>query len=435
MIRKISLAVLALALVFSAAAQTKARRGYVDFLVTPTHHNALYDLGEAAALKVSAWAGGNAVDNIQIHFTAGPDGMSADTSGVVLMCNGEALVPFGTMHKPGFRFCKVKFVYDGESFRDDVKVGFAPQLIEPSIPQPADFDAFWAKTLKQTSKIPMEVEIVPLPDKSTERVKVSMVKIQHYEKGRYIYGYLQEPNDQEKHPVMLHPPGAGVKRINPTPQFAELGFITLTIGINELPMDATDEDFVARRAALNGGDYAYIGLDSKDNYYYRRVYSGLVRCIDFLTSLPNFDGENVAVTGGSQGGALSIVAAALDPRIDFLAAFYPALCDLSGYVYADRAGGWPRMFSPGSKQQTTVSTDKMFETLSYYDVLNFARRIKVPGFYSYGYNDGTCPPTSVAAAINQITAPKTIEITPSSGHWRFPATNDRANAWMKSQCK
>ncbi|MBO5663630.1 MAG: acetylxylan esterase, partial [Bacteroidales bacterium] len=292
-----------------------------------------------------------------------------------------------------------------------------------------------AKTLKQAAKVPMEVEIVPLPEKSSDKVKVSMVKIQCYEKGNYVYGYLQEPNDGLKHPVMLHPPGAGVKRINPTPWFAQEGFITLTIGINGIPMDATDEEIKAKQVELNRGDYAYIGLESKEQYYYRKVYAALVRCIDFLVSLPNFDGVNVGVTGGSQGGALSIVAAALDPRIDFLASFYPALCDLSGYAYGNRAGGWPRMLAPGSKRELSVSVDQMFETLSYYDVLNFARRIKVPGFYSYGYNDNTCPPTSVCAAINQVTAPKVIEITPSSAHWRFNETNVRANAWMRAQCK
>ncbi len=416
------------------AQNSPARRAYVDFVAVPSHNDAVYALGEAAALKVMAQAGGNGLENVKIRFSAGPDRLPADTSGVAVFCNGEAIVHFGTMTKPGFRFCKINFEVDGASYQEEMKVAFAPEQIEPTIANPADFDVFWAKTLKQAAKVPMEVEVIPLPEKSSDKVKVSMVKIQSFEKGNYVYGYLQEPNDSEKHPVMLHPPGAGVKRINPTPQFAKEGFITLTIGVNGIPMDASDEEIQAKRAELNYGDYPYIGLENKEGYYYRKVYAGLVRCIDFLVSLPNFDGENVGVTGGSQGGALSMVAAALDPRIDFLAAFYPALCDMSGYVYG-RAGGWPRFLAPGSKQQMDVPMDQMFETLSYYDVVNFARRIKVPGFYSYGYNDNTCPPTSVAAAINQVTAPKLIEMTPSSAHWRFPETNSRANAWMRAQCQ
>lgn len=65
-----------------------------------------------------------------------------------------------------------------------------------------------------------------------------------------------------------------------------------------------------------------------DHYYYKRVYMGCVRAVDFIYSLPEFDGKNLAVNGGSQGGALSIITAGLDNRIKYLAAFYPALSDL-----------------------------------------------------------------------------------------------------------
>ena len=76
---------------------------------------------------------------------------------------------------------------------------------------------------------------------------------------------------------------------------------------------------------------------------YYGVYLGCVRAIDFIETLDCFDGETIGVTGGSQGGALSIVAAGLDDRIDYLASFYPALCELTGYLHG-RAGGWPHMF-------------------------------------------------------------------------------------------
>jgi cephalosporin-C deacetylase-like acetyl esterase len=73
-----------------------------------------------------------------------------------------------------------------------------------------------------------------------------------------------------------------------------------------------------------------------------------VRAVDYIFSLPEFDGSTIAVTGGSQGGALSIVTAGLDSRIKYLAAFYPAMCDFTGYLYG-RAGGWPHMFNEANK--------------------------------------------------------------------------------------
>ena len=89
--------------------------------------------------------------------------------------------------------------------------------------------------------------------------------------------------------------------------------------------------------ALNG--YNAMNKNNRDTHYYKRVYLGCVRAVDFLYSLPEFDGNTVGVTGGSQGGALSIVTAGLDPRIKFLAAFYPALCDYAGYLHNVREAG------------------------------------------------------------------------------------------------
>jgi cephalosporin-C deacetylase-like acetyl esterase len=154
---------------------------------------------------------------------------------------------------------------------------------------------------------------------------------------------------------------------------------------------------------------------------------GCVRSIDFIFSLPEFDGKTLAVTGGSQGGALSIVTAGLDNRVKYLAAFYPALCDLTGYLNG-RAGGWPHMFNDYNKA-FNVKKDKI-ETSKYYDVVNFARLVKVPGFYSWGYNDVTCPPTSMYSAYNVITAPKSLFLAQETGHWTYPEQDEKARQWL-----
>ena len=129
-------------------------------------------------------------------------------------------------------------------------------------------------------------------------------------------------------------------------------------------------------------------------------------------SLPQFDGKNLGVVGGSQGGALSIITAALDPRVQYVAAVYPALSDLTGYLKG-RAGGWPHLFHPNA---TVNNTKEKIQTAQYYDVVNFARALKTPGIYTWGFNDETCPPTSMYAAYNVITAPKTLFLALETGH-------------------
>lgn len=141
------------------------------------------------------------------------------------------------------------------------------------------------------------------------------------------------------------------------------------------------------------------------------VYLGCIRAVDFIYSLPEFDVENIAVTGGSQGGALSIVTASLDTRIKYFAVFYPALSDLTGYING-RSGGWPHLF-----RGDEAKLNNCIETSKYYDVVNFARFLKAEGWYSWGFNDNVCPPTSIYAAYNIISAKKEIHIFQDTQHW------------------
>ena len=88
----------------------------------------------------------------------------------------------------------------------------------------------------------------------------------------------------------------------------------------------------------------------------------------------------------------------------FCASFYPALCDVTGFLHG-RAGGWPRFFD--KYKLVDVEQQKAVEAMQYYDVVNFGRLLHCPTFLSYGYADNTCSPTSVAALQNSITVPLT----------------------------
>ena len=246
-------------------------------------------------------------------------------------------------------------------------------------------------------------------------------------KGETMYGYMSKPKGGGKHPVLFNPPGAGSKKIVPNNMYAEQGFISITSEIHGLNPELSDAEYDKLRKAVGG--YNRMGIENRDSFYYRKVYVGCCKFVDYLCSLADWDGENVGVTGGSQGGALTIVTAALNPKVKFIASFYPALSDLEGFLNG-RAGGWPQYF----RGKETINKDKFMITIPYYDVVNFARRLNVPGFYSYGYNDETCSPTSVTATINEISAPKIVEVTPTSGHWRYISTNDNSIEWMKTKC-
>ena len=427
--RLLLLGVLLLCSVGLSAQTAKPTRRYVDFVVLASESDCIYALGEEASLRVVAKAGGNALDGVKLAFEIGDDGMDADLRGTTYFRRGEAQVTIPAMQEAGFRHCTIQFEVEGVAYKETVKVGFGIHQIKPTIANPIDFDLFWRQVIKEARRTPLTVTEIPMPELSTEKVEVRMVRIPVFGEDSCIYGYLSLPRDGKKHPVLFVPPGAGVKRIAPDMQYAQEGFVTLVAEIHGLPMNIPDSLLAREKERI--GNYVYTGIHARGDHYYKRVYAGCVRAVDYLMTLPEFDGTNVGVTGGSQGGALSIVTAALHEEVDFLSAFYPALCDVSGYLHG-RAGGWPRMFRK-STDHPEIDRTRAMRTMAYYDVVNFARRIKAPGFYSYGFNDNTCFPTSVAAALNQIKAPKKIVTTPANYHWRYAETNQAATEWMKAQ--
>lgn len=423
-IRPVFLFIALVGVQIGATAQfSKPRRTYQEYLITTDHADRNYTTGEHANVRIEAYKGGVPVDGVTVYYSVGDEMMPPTAQDSVTFRAGQATIPIGTRTEPGFRTCILRFTVYDKTVKDMVKVAYSPHDIKPYTVMPTDFDRFWSKTLKTASKANMAPEITPLPQYSTDSVEVSLVKLNVGPNGRHMYGYLTKPRDGRKHPVLFCPPGAGASKITPTTFYSERGFIYLNINIhNDCNPELDDIKYAEAKDATEG--YIRRGIGSKETFYYSEVYAGCSRCVDFLCTLPEWDGHNVGVTGGSQGGALSIVTAALNTKVTFCSPFYPALCDLTGFLHK-RAGGWPKYFEKQSEDAGTA------ETLMYYDVVNFARRLKCPVFYSFGYNDETCSPTSTFAAYNEITAPKTLAVTPTSGHWRFTETNDESVKWMQ----
>ncbi|OQP47286.1 hypothetical protein A4H97_07220 [Niastella yeongjuensis] len=414
--------------VTARAQNSPAPRKLIEFVLTPDAVDWNYKVNQSAAVQVSVFRYGVPLKDATVSYEMGPEMLPADKKGSLVLKDGQGKIDLGTSKEPGFRQLVVRTEYGGHSYNDLIKVAYSPDKIAPTVALPADFNQFWDKAKAEADKVPMDVIITPLPQYATPSVEVFLVNLQNYKKGQRLYGYLCKPKAAGKYPVLFTPPGAGVKSILPSLAYAEQGFISFSIEIHGIsPMLDVD---TYRNISNAFGDYMTDKLDDYENYYYKKVYLGCVRSIDFLCSQPEWDGKNVVVTGGSQGGALTIVTAALDKRVTCLAAFYPALCDMTGYLH-NRAGGWPHLLN--ARSQAVNDTPEKLKTIGYYDVVNFARQITAPGFYSWGFNDNTCPPTSVFAAVNTIKAPKTIVNTPITGHWRFEETNQESIDWMKKQ--
>ncbi len=404
-------------------------KDYVSIEIAPDHDNWTYRTGETAYLQLRVMRNNVALKNVDLSYEVGPEKMPATLKGTSRLDNGVLKIKAGTMKSPGFLNCTAKVTVDGIDYTNYINIGFSPENLQPTTTLPDDFVSFWDNALSETSKIPLEPVMTLLPEQSTADINVYHVRLQHYKKGSYIYGILCVPVKPGKYPAVLRVPGAGVKKQPAEKVLAEKGMITLAIGIHGIPQTLPNDVYGnLQNGVLN--NYAFYHLDDKDNYYYRRVYTGCVRALDFLCDLPQYDGENLGVIGGSQGGALAMVTTSLDKRVKAVVAYYPALCDLTGYLHG-RAGGWPAMFD--SKNQKLNNKQEKISTSRYYDVVNFARFITAPGYYSWGYNDPTCPPTSMYPAYNVIKAPKELFVAQSTGHWRNKEQDIITLDWLCSQ--
>ncbi len=430
-LRLISVFAASVLCVVSAAAENYPYRSDVLWVTVPDHADWVYTAGEDATVDVQLYKYGVPVDGATVEYSIGGDMMPADSKGAVTLKNGKAKVALGTMKTPGFRDCVLTAVLDGEKYTHHVKVGFSPEKIEPYTEMPADFNDFWNENLRELEKVPLQYTMTPAPQYTTDKMDCRLVNLVTTAQGQSIYGYLFIPKNASPGscPIVLCPPGAGIKTIKEPLRhryYGENGCIRFETEIHGLNPEMTEKEFKEISKAFSGRENGYLqnGLDNKDNYYMKRVYLGLVRAIDFLTSLPEWDGQNVAVQGGSQGGALAIVAAGLDPRVTACVANHPALSDMAGYK-AGRAGGYPHFFrTPG------MDTPEKISTMAYYDVVNFARKVKCPVYMTWGYNDNTCPPTTSYAVYNVITAPKEALITPINEHWTSEATERGHLTWI-----
>lgn len=404
------------------------------WLTVPDHADWLYQTGENAKVEVSFCKYGIPRDG-ELKYSIGNDMLQPDKHGSVKLKNGRAVINMGTKKTPGFRDMKLSVSLDGKTYEHHIKVGFSVDKIKPYTQEPQDFRRFWQKNVEELKQVPMSYTKELYKDYCTDKIDCYLVKLQIDKMGHSMYGFLFYPKNAQpgKHPVVLCPPGAGIKTIKDPMRnkyYAENGFVRFEVEIHGLDPRISSETFGEISRAFNdrNGGYLANGLENKDIYYMKHVYVGLVRCIDFLTSLPEWDGKNVAVQGGSQGGALAIIAAGLDSRVTQCVANHPALSDMAGYAVKGGTGGYPHF----CRQPQILSNKDCLNTLAYFDVVNFARYVKAPTYLTWGYNDVTCPPTTSYAVWNTLKCTKESLLTPINEHWTTTETNRGQMEWIKA---
>jgi cephalosporin-C deacetylase len=291
------------------------------------------------------------------------------------------------------------------------------QAYAPEVSVPDDFDEFWRSTLADARAVDGPVVVHRMPSPLTT-VEVFDMTFPGYAGDPIKAWFLVPAGSTGRLPAVVEYNGYGGGRGLPSER---LGWVSC--GYAYMFMDTRGQG----SAWGSGGDtpdphgsgpsfcgFMTRGIESPADYYYRRVFTDAVRAIDAVRGLDRVDPERVAVCGGSQGGGITLAAAALSDGLVAAMPDVPFLCDFR------RAVG----FTENDPYQEVVrylsihrgAEDYVFRTLSYFDGVAFAMRASAPALFSVGLLDPICPPSTVYAAYNHYAGPKTIEVYPFNEH-------------------
>jgi cephalosporin-C deacetylase len=404
------------------ATPPQAPESLIKILTRAERESATYHRGEKVTFDIEVSQNGKAVESGTLDWALLKDGLPLNQEGRASIESGKATVS-GQLDEPGFLQLRVTYrpALPEKPAVALAGAGIDCEQITPSLPLPADFDAFWSTQKAELAKIPVAPQITPV--KSTSK-DVEAFDLQAPAGAAPVSGYLARPVGAKPRslPIILTVHGAGVRgsSLGGASGWAAKGFLAMDINAHGLP-NGQPEDFYKAQSEGALKDYRYVGRDNRDLCYFKGMFLRLVRAIDVLTAQPEWDGKTVVVFGGSQGGYQAIVAGGLDPRVTFFAAGVPAGCDHSG-MKANRIAGWPKLVSVDAERKPDP---RGLETARYFDAMNFAQRTKAAGaFFTVGFIDTTCPPTSVYAAYNALQIPKAIFNDVLSGHANSAQASD-----------
>lgn len=287
-------------------------------------------------------------------------------------------------------------------------IGVRPDEVVSLPDSHEDFAAFWESTIAEMEAEPLEVKWERVPEQSNDIRETFRVSFNSWG-GGIAGGIVAIPVADGKYPVHIQYMGYGadVYYFNPSANPDRIDFLVSVRGQG-----------IFRESE---GRWIDRGLASKETQYYRGAYADAKRAVDFAASIEKADPERMVAYGESQGGALTVVAAALDSRIKAAAPAVPFMADFRDY---GKIVWWPVHEFLQAADAEGLDHDAVFDVMSYFDTKNFAPLVKCPVYMSFGLQDPTCPPHTNFAIYNNLgSSEKHWLCVPTCGHamWREAA--------------
>lgn len=267
-----------------------------------------------------------------------------------------------------------------------------PAAYGTAVGKPTDFDAFWAAIETEARAIPLNATLTPVPLRSTAQVEVFAVHYDSLEHVRIAGWYCLPRHRPAPLPAMVVYPGYISEPTLPKAHAAK-GYAAF---------GAAPRGKLRSNQQFNPG---YPGLLAhniidRHTYGYKGFYVDAWRVIDFLCTRPEVDSSRIGIRGGSQGGALTLLTAAMRPQVAAASAGAPYLAGVIDAIELTHT--YPYQEINDYLRLHPESRAAIAETWSYYDCHNFADKIRCPILVNIGLQDNVCPPETGYALFDRL---------------------------------
>jgi cephalosporin-C deacetylase len=292
---------------------------------------------------------------------------------------------------------------------------------------PSDLAEFWQATLEESAKAPLNpaFEKIEYPVTGLDVQRVS------YDgwRGARMSGWLLARTGARAQATLVFYHGySGSKgQIYDYLGWALQGYTVLAVDVRGQSGDSSDP------GNYPGGHvtgWMTKGILSPETYYYRGAYVECIRALDFAVTQPEVDPARIGVLGVSQGGGLTLAAAALDPRPKLAMPEVPFLCHYRRAVEVSDVNPYLELALYCHRNPDRES--QVFQTLSYFDNLSIAGKITCPVLVTVGLQDKVCPPSTIFAVYNHLSSTeKEIRVYPFGAHEAYPTHHEHKVAWAR----
>ncbi|WP_214073897.1 acetylxylan esterase [Mucilaginibacter sp. dw_454] len=399
----------------------------ISTVITTTDKNAFFDADAKYTFEVKNPTNDDQSGKIT-YTVADENGVKMRTDSIKISVAKNSIGKYNfdiAGNGPGFY--KVNFMINTNDYDDTLHqvFGVKPQLIKSSYRTPPDFDAFWQKAKDDLAKVDPKFKVTFMPKMSNKLCNVYLVQMQSLD-NITIRGWLTEPvldHPNKKLSVVLGLPGYQIG-LNPIMTVGDPDFAFFTLNVRG---QGNSREFINTRH----DEFVVHNIDDKNKYVMRGVIMDCIRAMDFLYTRPEINHAHIFVKGGSMGGYLSITTAALDYRVNLCSAQSPVFADMRALV--KRVKFPIQSINIYLKTQPGLTIDNIMDNFDYFDVKNFAPKVKCNFIMSVGLLDTYVPPTNDFAVYNSMTAKKQIMVFKDLGHDVSPLYTKLEQSWMHDQ--